>query len=279
METIKIFKDALTYPLSDWKKILFLGIIIILAGIEDISLSFGINNPYLTSLLIVIGFIIGFLINGYMFRILKSSLNGDEKLPEFNKWIDMGVDGAKVFLAFAVYLIIPVLIIVSVLPLLMSDSLYLPYNFSILGSIGLNLFVSVIFPAIMTIFAILFTFFAPYGIFAPIYLIIAIPLFLVAIANMAYYDGEFKSAFRFREILEEISSIGWSNLLKWYLMLLIFVIVFIIISSVVSYISSLFNLYFVYITVGILLSLVLTSYFYIFLARSLALFYMPDKEE
>jgi uncharacterized membrane protein YqiK len=46
-------------------------------------------------------------------------------------------------------------------------------------------------------------------------IIILLPIFFVAIANMAY-QGELIDAFRFREILEEITCIGGDNLIKWY---------------------------------------------------------------
>ncbi len=69
--------------------------------------------------------------------------------------------------------------------------------------------VSVIFPGILILFNWLSFLFLPgelmLSLFGILYLLSVIPIFLVAIANMAYYEGEFKSAFRIREIIEEIS--------------------------------------------------------------------------
>jgi hypothetical protein len=279
----EIVKDAVRYPLSDWKKILILGIIIVISGIASVVTALGATNIDLISLLVGIGFIIGFLVNGYMFRIIRSSLDGAIKLPEFEDWIDIGADGAKVFMVFIVYLVIPILAILLFAPLLLGlEFSFFELNFaSILGSMGinpLNIFVdligSIIWHGIWNLFAISYDFFAPVGIFAIIYTIIIIPLFTVAIANMAYYEGEFRSAFRFREIFDEISSIGWGKLIMWYMVTgILFLIPFFIVNNVIIYIFSLIH---ISIVGGVLTSLIIAPYFYMYMARSVALYYMPD---
>ena len=278
----EIVKDAVNYPLSDWKKILMLGIIIVVTGITSVAMSFGATNIYVISILAVIGFLIGFLVNGYMFRIIKSSLDGKSRLPTFDNLIPMGVDGVKVFVAFVVYLI-PVILIISVFASAFFDS------GSLLESLGLdplnfliNSLNSVILPGIMSLIGILdyLSLVMPEGIFAVIigllYMVIITPIFLVAIANMAYYDGELRSAFRFSEILDEIKSIGWVNLIKWYVTTgILFLIILIVINTVIGYILSLAHLD---ILGGILISLIVLPYFYMYFARSVALYYMPDEE-
>lgn len=281
MNVGEIVKDALKYPLSDWKKILILGIIIAINGISAIAMSFGMTNMDVKWLLAGISFIIGFFVSGYMLRIIKLSLDGKTKLPEFNAWIDMGVEGVKVFLTFIVYSI-PAILIILVLTVSFFESFTLP-----LESVGLNPFeflfnsyLSVIWQGIMIISFFLydlFLFIVPEGIYALIgflYMVVITPILLVAIANMAYYEGELKSAFRFREILDEISSIGWVNLIKWYLTAgIIFLIIFIGINMVIAYIFSLIHLD----VVGeVLISLIVAPFFFMYFARAAALFYMPD---
>ena len=279
----EIIKDAVNYPLSDWKKIMILGIIIFITGITSIFMSFGATNIYLISLLTVVGFLVGFLVNGYMFRIIRYSLETKSEIPQFDNLIHMGIDGIKVFIVFVVYSI-PVILIISVSTLVFFDSgsvLTLeslgldPWNFLI------NSLNSVILQGIMSFIGILdyLSLVMPEGIFAVVigmlYLIIITPLFLVAIANMAYYDGEFKSAFKFEEILNEIRSIGWLNLLKWYVTTgIFFLTILVIISTVVVYIFSLVHLG---VLGEILISLIVTPYFYMYFARSVALYYMPDE--
>ena len=50
-----------------------------------------------------------------------------------------------------------------------------------------------------------------------VYIIVAAIIGLIeviAIANMAYYDGDLGAAFRFGEILDHIARIGWENTLQ-----------------------------------------------------------------
>ncbi len=283
MNMVEIVKDAVNYPLSDWKKILMLGIIIVVTGITGTAMSLGVTNIYLISILAVIGFLIGFLVNGYMFRIVKSSLDSKSGLPTFDNLIQMCTDGIKVFVAFFVYLI-PVILIISVFASAFFDSG--STLFENLGLDPLNFLInslnSVVLPGIISLIGILdyLSLVMPEGIFAVVigmlYLIIITPIFLVALANMAYYEGELKSAFRFSEIIAEIRSIGWSNLIKWYLTAgILFLIILMIIRIVISYIFSLAHLG---VVGGILISLVVLPYFYTYFARSVALYYMPEEE-
>ena len=285
MNIREIVKDAVNYPLSDWKKILILGIIIVISGISTIVAPLGTSNMDVKLLLFGIGFIIGLFVSGYMFRIIKLSLNGKTELPEFKDLVDMGAEGVKVFLTFIVYSI-PAILIILILTLSFSESYVLA-----LGNIGLNPlnlvlnpFLSVIWQGIMIVSSLLYLFFlfiepdsGIYAFIGILYMIIITPILLVAIANMAYYEGELRSAFRFQEILNEISSIGWFNLIKWYIVNgIIFLIIFMGINTVISYIFGLIHLD---IVGGVLISLIVTPYFYMYFARSVALFYMPDKED
>jgi len=285
MDVLSITKDALKYPLSEWKKFLILGIIIVLTDVAFTAQSLGIKNIDIIMLLAGIGFLIGFLVNGYIFRIIKSSLNCKNKLPEFKNWMDMGFDGAKVFLVFFVYLIPVIFIIIFLIVLPME---FIPLNFENMGINSFNIligsFVSMIISDIFTLINWLSFLFLPgeiiISLFGFLCLILIIPLFFVAIANMAYYEGEFKSAFRISEIFEEISLIGWFNLIKWYLATGMIFLVIELMLLAISYISFIINLNTVIDTLlWKILALTLIPYRYIFLARSVALFYMPDEEE
>lgn len=291
MNTIEIVKDALKYPLSDWKKILILGIIIVFSGIVSTAFILDISNMDIIVLLTGIGFIIGFLVNGYMFKIIKSSLNGKVGLPGFNNWIDMGADGAKVFIVFIIYLILPILVILFLAPLTYDEPFLSLSDFvSFFGGVGAtpletfaNLIGSIIWPQIMNFIYLLY-FNIPTvrgGFFALIYITIIIPIFLVAIANMAYYGGNLNSAFKLSEIIEEITLIGWINLIKWYILTGIIILFIEFVLTLIANISF----YLIHLNIlgetilGLLFMLTLIPYFYIFVARSVALFYMPDKEE
>ena len=95
MDIGDLVSDALKYPLSDWTKILMLGIILVIAGIANISRTFIADNT-LISVLSIIGLIVGLLGYGYFVRIIKASLSGISELPSFDDWLTMFIDGIKV---------------------------------------------------------------------------------------------------------------------------------------------------------------------------------------
>lgn len=98
-----------------------------------------------------------------------------------------------------------------------------------------------------------------------LYPFIVAPIFGISIAHMANNDSEVSFAFKFFELLETIESIGWIKLVLWYITtIIIFVILRIIAFLISGYISY---------VVGIIIAVVLTSIFYIYLSRSLALLY------
>jgi hypothetical protein len=118
---------------------------------------------------------------------------------------------------------------------------------------------------------------------------IIIPIVFIAVTNKAYYENKSSSAsifkiFKVREILEKISLKGWNNFTKWYI---ITAIIFLIINSIFMLLNALFGLIypiyeplnFTSLLLDIIDALIITPYSYIFLARSVALFYMPDEEE
>jgi len=261
MKIREIIKDALRYPLSDWRKLLFLGIIIWFSGIVNIAMDYTTDYPVLR-ILFGAGFLVGFLANGYLFKILKSSLHGAKELPEFNAWTTMLIDGFKVFIVFIVYLILPVLALIQLNPPTFFAGQVMPdvsleiLSFPWLAFGG--------WPEIMI--APLF-----------IYTILIIPAFLLAISNMAYYKGEFRSAFGFREIFDDIVSIGWIKLIKWYIATGIIFWALILMSVEISLIFSRIQPgTIVFILEQVALVLIIMPYAYMFLTRSLALVYKQE---
>lgn len=284
MKIREIIKDAIIYPLSDWKKIVILGIILEISSIAGFALIYT-TNIYVLSILIGVGFLVGFLVNGYLFKILKSSLNGASELPGFNTWDVILIDGANVFIVFFIYLILPILVVVLFLLLLGGNPFLGSFYATDLASTGISpisIFVddvtSVVSDGILSYPNLFYTFMSSLLLFIYI-IILIIPVFLVALGNMAYNKGEFRAAFDFREILDDIICIGRINLIKWYIVTgIIFLWVFGALIIATNYIFSLIHLNDVFgINLGgIILSLTIFPYSYMFTARSLALFYKPE---
>ncbi|WP_455645917.1 DUF4013 domain-containing protein [Methanosphaera sp.] len=89
---LDIYKDALEYSVKDMKTLLTMGIMV-----------------FLSFLIIPL-----FMLGGYEYRVIKTAvngmINGDEKLPSFDNWGNMIVDGIKVCIIKIVYSIIPILL-------------------------------------------------------------------------------------------------------------------------------------------------------------------------
>lgn len=253
MNITHIMKDSLKYPFSDWKKFLIFGIILVFTNMfsiislftDDLTLAFGS---------LVSGFIIGFLAKGYLFRIIKSSKTSGEEPPKFNAWGGMFKDGIKVLLVGLVYLIIPFFLIV-ILGLFLLE---------IFGNLILNLGGTLSTSATYG-FGIDFLL-----LVAILYVVLIVPITLLALANMARNDSKLRSAFRFHELFSKIREIGWKNLLLWYITVGIpFLILLVTDIGMAFLLSNLITL-----KLGlVLIAVILATYFYMYLARSLGLFY------
>jgi hypothetical protein len=104
-------------------------------------------------------------------------------------------------------------------------------------------------------------------------MIVILPINYMAVAHMAENNSKLGAAFRFHEIMDKIGNIGWGNLIIWYLVIGMIYLVIWVIGSVVTSIFSILNP-----VIGIILSsLFVTPYLYMYLNRSIALFYMSKK--
>jgi ABC-type transport system involved in multi-copper enzyme maturation permease subunit len=188
-----------------------------------------------------------FLLMGYIFRIIKATLAGLDELPEFDEIGEMFVDGLKIFVVAIVYAI-PVYIIALIIGLIFNTGL------NTTTSIGLD-------PMMF------------WGLFAAylVYIIVALIIGLIeviAIVNMAYYDGELGAAFRFSEILEHIARIGWGKYIATY-----------IVVAIIAFIGYLIGVLTFFILIGIiLLPLVIVPYITMFGSRAIALLFAYSGE-
>ncbi len=113
---------------------------------------------------------------------------------------------------------------------------------------------------------------------AILYLIIIAPIIAMAIAYVAKNDSKFRCAFNFREIIDKIRIIGWGNLIKWYIAN---GIIFIILSFI--YVPITLNLLKLHNNTGIILtvifmSLIIAPFVYLYLSRSIGLFYISEEK-
>ncbi|BDZ66872.1 DUF4013 domain-containing protein [Methanobacterium ferruginis] len=189
-----------------------------------------------------------FLVMGYVFRIIKATLAGIDELPEFDEIGAMFIDGLKIFVVGIVY----------------SIPIWIIYGIMLVLGLGMSATYGE-YTAVST---------AAFGLMAVMYLVLIIVAFIVglfelmAIANMAYYDGELGAAFRFSEILEHISRIGWGKY-----------IVTLIVISIIGGIGYLIGWLTMFILIGfILLPLVIMPYIMMFMYRAIALIFASSLE-
>ena len=182
-----------------------------------------------------------FLLIGYVFRIIKATLAGIDELPEFDEIGSMFVDGLKVFVVGIIYAI-PVWIISAIVSLLMGGN-----TAATTASLGPGYLFAILLGNI---------------IFFIIALIIGL-VELMAIANMAYNDGDLGAAFRFSEILDIIAAIGWGKYIATYIVIVIIAMIGVIIGALTMIILIGF----------ILLPLIILPYVVMFEARGIALLF------
>ena len=260
----EIVEDALRYPLSDWKKVLiygFIGLFTTTAVFRGFFALNGMTNQGLILLLVFLELIVSIYFTGYFLQIMKLSLSGAKKLPQFSKVNEKLSDGVKVFIVGIVYMI-PIIVTIPIFALLSSSALGIIINHAINN--GFNL---------QNIITILMSLGIGVGIFLAImYMVVVLPLFIVSLVHMAENNSELGSAFKIREIFAKIGSIGWINLILWYLSSgLIFLAILIFLGS---FTIGIFNLINNIDIGGLLISVVIIPYLYMYFAKSSALFYM-----
>lgn len=199
MDMGQIIGDAFKYPVSNWKRLLMLGVIVLISQfLMEIVFGYGRVSGLLYFLLIP-ALIAAFLTLGYQLRTIATSIIGENEPPEFNEWTKMFLDGLRVFIISIAYGLIPTIILSVGFIMILTGS-----------SVGL---------IVLLLGAILF-------------IILGI-ISVMALSNMAYY-GEIGAAFRFGEIRERIESIGW---LEYIVMLIILAILYIIMAVVASLVT------------------------------------------
>jgi hypothetical protein len=277
MDLEKLLSDAANYPFSDWKKIFLLGFMVVLSSINTIytilarNSLLGSYNPAVDLVLFSIGLLIGLLVYGYLIRILKTSLTGSKELPGFGG-INLFLDGVKYVVVALIYSL-PAIIITSVTAAGWISSL----------TSGLSI-ISVLSDPSGAVSILIGAGIRGVGsdlgfVISTVYMVLVLPIILMALANMAYYD-ELGAAFRFWEIKERISWRLW-GVIKWYLVLLALLL---LLSSAVGMVTPILSTFFspLNTTAGLLVVpviywLILAPIIQMFLFRSVALVYLSPE--
>ena len=219
--------EGLKYPFNDIKKLLGFGILFVIFDL--ITMAFTIKTVdvtrmiiqtlektnatastlgysqlphadiYLAIAMLIVGFIVSLFIMGYQYKIIGFSIDRKDDLPGFEDIVGMLIKGIKYFFVTILYGI-PSMILLFLAIMVTNNSSAWPVL------MVLSIFVGLICYSVL----------------------------IMALNNMVAHDS-LKKAFDFREIIDNISNLGWGK----YLGTVIFtVIVFMIINLAVGVILS-----------------------------------------
>ena len=176
-----------------------------------------------------------------------------DDLPDFDEVGELFIDGLKLLVVGIVYAI-PIWIISAILG-------------AIIGLLSPASTVTYMDTTSTALFATMIASYAAVFVAAIIVGLIEI----VAILNMAYYDGDLGAAFRFSDILNYISTIGWGKYIITY-------IVIALICAVIMAVAGLVGV--ILIGIGLIITMPLAmSFCYMFGARAITTLFSDALDE
>jgi len=188
-------------------------------------------------ILIILDFIpiVNWIVVGYAARVLKQSPSTDAP-PKLENYGELFVNGAKVFFASLIYMIVPTLLIVAGGASIFTGVFSGEAPSMLLGGTGLVLVL--------------------------VGIILAIVLLIMLGVGMAHMikTGKFGKAFAFGEIFSIIRGIGWGRYIGW-------IVVVVIIAAIVGGITGSIPL------VGWIISAIISPALSVFIFRSMGLLY------
>jgi len=239
MDIGEIIGDAFKYPVSNWKRLLILGIIVLISQLSMESIMLYGRDYGLLYFLLIPSLVASLLMMGYQLRTIKTTIIWENEPSEFKEWGRMFIDGLRMLLVGLIYQIIPVIILIAGVVMIIA------------GSSGTK-----IFGLLVLLLGLV------------ILLIVGI-IMVMAVSNMAYY-GEIGAALKFGEIKRRIESIGWLN----YIMLLIILVVIYILIALGAALVSLIPFVGLVLT-----CLIVYPFMYLFMYRAYGLIFRETMEE
>lgn len=202
-----VVKEGLKYPFNDGKKVLTLGIILLVSSLVSIFMDYMVfdnmrvladaapvetvqaaisalppSNVALVVLSWIITFALAIFCAGYLYNVIKYSIENRSDLPGFADIKNIFVNGIKIIIVEIAYMILPGILLLLGIMLAVNEAVSSSVN-----TIG----------GILIVIAIVFAIFAAL-------------MEIMAICNMVEKDN-LKAAFDFNGILAQIKNIGWGR--------------------------------------------------------------------
>ncbi|OPY24319.1 MAG: hypothetical protein A4E26_00399 [Methanobacterium sp. PtaU1.Bin097] len=181
----------------------------------------------------------GIFVAGYALRVTRKTIQGDSKLPEYDEWAGMVLDGLKVIVTTIVYYFIPtILVILGAGQFYLMAYVYGVLNLTLINWLPLIIGVLLFIPVIM--------------------------FYMMALSNMAYHN-RLGAAFNMGEIIQRIETIGYGRFILWWVATMIVSAIFASAGSLIEMGSSIVGFFVV--------PILINSFITLFQARSMGLIY------
>ncbi len=250
----EIFSNAIKYPLSDYQKLLILGVLYIIINVPTILGQFGFRNSIFSIIFLIIAIVLNIIIFGFTLDVIKKAINLEDGIPDFD-WAKNLVDGLKYFVVAFVYYLIPS-IIVGIIGFASLTSFFMA-----IGKNGWETIANTTSPEV-AMNAIPPAAWSSLASGLAITAIVAIVLFLifgifktVGICRLAKYES-LNEAFSIGEIVNDIKEIGILRIIGFLIVLIIIVAILGMIIGLLSFIP------FVGIIIGYLVGNAFIALFY-----------------
>ena len=222
MDLREIIVDAIKYPISDTRKFLIFCVLIILMSLSTILPSYGVRDGTLSIILTLVTLVVLFIVLGYSIEVLKGGTEGDEVLPDFD-YVKQFVLGIKAFILDIIYFIIPAIITIIVasaagLFTSLTKIIYASTDAMNNGANNLTAVMNAIPQSAINTFSSALT----------VTLIIGIILFvifsLMSFTGMVRFakSGSGTEGLRFKEIIKDMSNIGFIKIIVSLIVIYIF---------------------------------------------------------
>ena len=235
MNLREIIMDAIKYPISDVRKFLIFCVLIILMSLSTVLPSYGLKDGTVSIILTIVTLVVSFMVLGYSVEVIKGGTKGEDTLPDFD-YVKQFVMGIKAFILEIIYFIIPALIVIIVAS---ATGLFSSFTKIVYSSIGamdhgaknMTMIMAAIPKSTMNTFSNALT----------VTLIVAIILFII-FSLMSFTarvrfakTGSGTEGLRFREILRDMSNVG-------FIKIIVTLVVLYIITLALSFVIGLIGL-------------------------------------
>jgi hypothetical protein len=181
----------------------------------------------------------GIFVAGYALRVTRKTIQGDSKMPEYDEWAGMVLDGLKVIVTTIVYYFIPtILVILGAGQFYLMAYVYGVLNLTLINWLPLIIGVLLFIPVIM--------------------------FYMMALSNIAYHN-RLGAAFNMGEIIQRIETVGYGRFILWWVATMIVSAIFASAGSLIEMGSSIVGFFVV--------PILINSFITLFQARSMGLIY------